>query len=337
MTITSLGYAGTIAPHAPWAQYQQSLGHDYMVAGVDALKVSVVTGGTRQLSIASGMAGGKGILDTVTSETVQLPTVASGTNWFLIVLRRTWGLTKATTLEVINAGTDPSILPARSMNPGVVDDQPLALVPLAAGSNTPGAVVDLRVIGTHAKGIYLAFDERVLQYMLQPGVHVRIGLTVWSRVLNSTGTGYTWVKDTAAVVLPSASNASVMTLDSTSTSKWAFNGTGTRILQDRNTINLGVSVFRTTGTITMGDGGNVGNVKVGTLLPAYRPAFPQLCDVEYRGRKTASGGNLWAQGLLQVNPAGEIYFLSGVQGLHIYPSATERAFTGSCTYLIQGS
>src|SRR5690242_2620347 len=181
--INSIGYAGTIGPNDVWAQLQAILGARYTVSGPGDARVTSVSTGTREVTVAAGSIGGQGILDQITSDvTVQLPTVASGTEWFLIVARRTWGLTQATSLTWIDAGSSATI-PARNTTPGTIDDQPLALVPLTAGSTAPGTPIDLRVIGASKTGPAIAFSTLALSYYDDPGAQVRIGTDVWTRVV----------------------------------------------------------------------------------------------------------------------------------------------------------
>src|SRR5690606_19607196 len=122
MAITSYGYAGTVAPNEVWARMQYGLGRRYWVYDGNDCIVSPSTTTVRGVSVAPGWLGGWGILDHITSaETVQLPTVPSGTSYFLIVARRSWGTNQATTIEYIDAGTSaPSTLSALERGtPGV--------------------------------------------------------------------------------------------------------------------------------------------------------------------------------------------------------------------------
>jgi len=198
----SPGYAGAYMFNADWAKIQRGLGAKYWVDDLAALKVTPKTGGTREVNIAAGIGGGHGILDTNdATATVQLPTVASGTSYFMIVLKRTWGVTQASTFGYIAAGTSSATLPTRATDPGnTADDQPLALVSLASGSTNPVVVADLRAIG-HGKDELLAFDERVLQYINWPGARVTIGEKQWFRRINIAGNAFEWATTDNTVVL----------------------------------------------------------------------------------------------------------------------------------------
>lgn len=196
----SPGYPGTIQA-ATWAQMQRGLGARYWVDDQAALKVTPKSDGTREVNIAGGYAGGYGIMDHNNGvATLQLPTVPSGTKWFLVCLRRTWGSTNASSFVAIDAGTSDTALPTRNTNPGTIDDQPLALVSLASGAAVPGTVHDLRLIGT-AKDDYLANHDLVRQYADWLGIRLRVGQTDWQRILNVSGTP-TWLQVGAAAAAP---------------------------------------------------------------------------------------------------------------------------------------
>lgn len=183
--IDSFGYEGTIAANDVWARVQSIIGARYTVAGATAAQVTAVSAGTREVKIAAGSLGGHGILDEITADiTLQLPVVASGTEWFLIIAKRTWGLTQATSIDYVPAGTAP-VIPTRVTDPGVEDDQPLALVSLTAGSSVPGTPIDLRVVGSDRSGGLIAFDELALSYFNEPGSVVQIGNSLWTRILDS--------------------------------------------------------------------------------------------------------------------------------------------------------
>lgn len=185
MTINSWGYEGSIMPNVDWALMQYALGHQYFVLDDASVKVTPAGDGTREVDISPGFFGGQGILDqNDASVRLQLPTVASGTNYFMIVARRTWGATQATTFDFIDAGTGAT-LPVRNVSPGTLDDQPLALVPVVAGNTVPGNPIDLRAIGHSKGGPYFANSNLVLAYLDRVGTVVQIGNETWTRGLAS--------------------------------------------------------------------------------------------------------------------------------------------------------
>lgn len=190
----SYGYDGPITADV-WALMQQGVGTDYAAATVTACRVTATTSGAQ---VGAGAIAGWGVLDVLPAPVgVALAAPGSGTSWWMIVARRTWGSTKATTFVAIPAGTGarPTVLPARNTTPGTADDQPLALVGWTAGQSQPGTVVDLRVCGP--AGQQLAFDQQALQYLERPGRLVRIGTTNWVCGMNLSGT-LEWVSGSDA-------------------------------------------------------------------------------------------------------------------------------------------
>lgn len=184
----SYGYDGPITADV-WAIMQQGLGTDYACATNSA---GIVTPNTTGVQVNSGVISGWGILDVIAAPVgVALTAPGSGQSWWMIVARRTWGSTKATTFVAIPAGTArPSVLPTRNTNPGTIDDQPLALIGWAAGQSQPTFNVDLRVTGM--AGQQLAFYPEALQYLIRPGRQVRIGLTDYVCAQNPTTGALEW-------------------------------------------------------------------------------------------------------------------------------------------------
>jgi hypothetical protein len=195
MTITSLGYSGTIAPNVGWANMQQVLGSRYMVASHTDCVVSPLVGGTRQIQVSTGYMGGWGILDQITAtETLTLATVASGIHYWLICAHRNW-TTPVTTITAIDAGTAlPATMPTRSTSPGTTDDQPLALVSIAAGATNPVVIYDLRAIGGpnfYNMSASLQNLPNWLSYMAIEGSTVYTGNKRWYRSVNQfTGNAF---------------------------------------------------------------------------------------------------------------------------------------------------
>lgn len=203
MTITSVGYAGTVDDEQ-WARLIPAAGGAfYSVETSGAFRVTAAAG-TRTVQIAGGTGGASAYGVRAVSDTaVQKPldAVPSGTRWDMIVLRRNWA-TKQSTIEVVQGGSARA-LPARTNNPGIADDQPLALVRVAAGQTTIQEIVDLRC-AVHNGGA-VAWDDLVRTYLDQLGTSVRIGNNDWTRVTNASGAA-TWVSsdetDTGWVNVP---------------------------------------------------------------------------------------------------------------------------------------
>lgn len=192
MAIISHGYTGAVN-NVQWAAMAGSLGFDYVAKGVDDWRITAVPGGTRTVRIAPGTIGGGGVLDTNSAPIdTPLPNVTSGSRWFLVVARRTWQTVNATTIHVI-AGTAVKQLPIRDTGFGDQDDQPLALVRIAAGQTLPAEIIDLRVVGNN-NGVMVGFDSLCLEYVDTVGTVVRIGDAEWTRTLNSSGAAV-WSND----------------------------------------------------------------------------------------------------------------------------------------------
>lgn len=196
MTFTSIGYAGQITA-ANWATLAPSLGRAYSIGTMPSLRCTVASG-DRRITVASGQAFGHGIADTFTAETKAFDAQASGIRYDTLVVRRHWG-NKATTLEIVKGTSTKAIAAARQATPGAVDDQPIALIRITAGSTVPIIEADLRCwVNT---GGALALHELALSYLdTGLGAHVRIGTDEW--VMQSlNGTTWGWVKEEPQSVL----------------------------------------------------------------------------------------------------------------------------------------
>ncbi|MDF2578430.1 MAG: hypothetical protein K0S49_9 [Microbacterium sp.] len=182
MTITTYGYAGEVDEIA-YAESNIYGGVRYGVAGFADFRPTAGTG-DRGVSIAAGTAIGGGVRAVNDAPVnLNLASVGSGSRWDLIVLRRDWGAGTATL--VVIEGSSTKALPARNADVGDVDDQPIALCRVAAGSSAVAEIVDLRVFpgdgGAHAR------DILVLSFMDRLGTMLRIGSSLWSRELDAAG------------------------------------------------------------------------------------------------------------------------------------------------------
>lgn len=193
MAITSIGYERAIT----YAQLGVLLAHagaSYSVFGTDDFAVSAGVG-DRALSVQPGQAYGMGILDT-SDELVTLTgaSVASGSRWDLVALRRNWtaGGVGATTPVLIQGGPT-KVLPARSVTQGVEDDHPIALVRFAAGQAAVQEVEDLRV--WHGDGGCFARSRMVRDFLTRIGTHLYINDRTYVRRINSSGSPE-WATDT---------------------------------------------------------------------------------------------------------------------------------------------
>jgi len=201
MTINSVGFAGTVSD-AQWANMVARVGSAfYSVDDFASFRVTTAVG-VRNLQVAPGGASAFGIYavsDAV--ENLTLPAAASGVRWDLIVLRRNWS-TKKSTIEIIPGGSTRA-LPPRTVTPGTLVDQPLALVCVAAGSTGIVEIADVRCI-VHNGGA-MAYDDLARSYLTHIGTEIRIGNLVWNRVTNAGGTP-SWVStdvtDSSWVAVP---------------------------------------------------------------------------------------------------------------------------------------
>ena len=167
MAITSIGYPGTIAPGEDWANLQRALGKHLAVDEPHAFRVTASSTGTRQVKVAGpGRAMGEGILDELdaTVEMPSLPSVPSGSKYFLIVLNRHWDDDSGGFRSELGyiEGTAARAIPAYVKTPGVLSQQPLALVRITAGNTVPTEIVDLRVVSTDGAGGNIVYDDLAL-------------------------------------------------------------------------------------------------------------------------------------------------------------------------------
>ncbi|WP_324644146.1 hypothetical protein [Pseudarthrobacter sp. LT1] len=152
----------------------------YGVYGPGDFKVTAHPSIPYAVLVKQGRAHGYGVTDEAEiDQVVQCATIASGTRWDLIVVRRNWqpALGGPSTLEVIQAGADPIIPATRKIGPGVEDDQPLFLVKWQGGTSAPVEFIDLRVWAGNG-GLY-AKSELVRTYLTDVGTEVNISGAKW--------------------------------------------------------------------------------------------------------------------------------------------------------------
>lgn len=146
MAITSVGYDGVVN-ETQWAALIKKVGAaEYGVVGVDDWKVTPVVGADRTVSIAPGKGWGHGVFDENTAAVaLQLDPITTGVRYDLIVMRRDWTGTGGVSTFAKVTGTDAVQIPTgRTTGPGVIDEQPIALVQVIAGQATVGVIRDLR-------------------------------------------------------------------------------------------------------------------------------------------------------------------------------------------------
>lgn len=178
MAILSIGYDGTV-DERQWAKIQASTASVYGVSTPASWKVTAVAGSDRTVAIATGSGWGHHVFDeSDTNYTLQGDTVASGSRWDMVVLRRDWGPVGGgpSSFKLIK-GSSIKVLPLRANNPGVLDEQPLALVQFSAGQTQPTAIVDLRCWASN--GGMEVMDKLTLTYLEVPGADVKLDSSLW--------------------------------------------------------------------------------------------------------------------------------------------------------------
>lgn len=181
MSLTSKGYAGAIYP-ADWAVLAPALGHRYGVLTSGAWRVTAMTNGLLQSKVAAGSGFGRGIVDTETADTVlnHAPnTVAGTTRWDPVFAHRDFTAKLTTFTTETGSTSQTAAIALRVSILGLLDDQPIGLVPIVAGSSNPGAPISLRCY--QGEGGTVADDVLALQYLTDPGTTVLIGTDLWFR------------------------------------------------------------------------------------------------------------------------------------------------------------
>lgn len=188
VAIVSVGYDGTV-DETQWANLIGKAGSsEYGVDLAGDFGVNPVAGQDRTVRVAPGKAWGHGVLDVMDVEqTLQFALPASGDRYDMIVLRRDWQPPGgSTTLAIVQGSASSVTLPARNTGTlGVLDDQPIALVRVSAGSTSVSITADLRVWARN--GGATAKDTRALQYLGALGALVEISGSLWQRRAGSTG------------------------------------------------------------------------------------------------------------------------------------------------------
>lgn len=191
ITGSSLGYAGEITEVTGKDFWNRIGASKYGVVGSGDLKVTTTTG-DRMLLVAAGVAWGHNIQDTLdTSVSVQLSSVASGSRWDLIVVRR--DVTAKTSIEVVT-GTSSKTLPSLTSTAASHPDQPIALCRVDAGVTTVQEIIDLRCWAANG-GMYAA-DLLARDYLNIPGARVRIGGIHYEYVPDANGAFFWEARET---------------------------------------------------------------------------------------------------------------------------------------------
>jgi len=196
MAITSIGYDGTV-DESDWAKLMgQAARSTYGVADRTHWRVTTHPTLARGVSIATGSGWGHGVYDT-SDTTVSLAgaTISSGTRWDMVVARRNWSGTGGSTTFAMITGTSTKALPVRNVNPGSLDDQPIALVQFTAGQSAATAIVDLRIWSGSGGGMY-AQDLLARDYTNGAGTRLFVNGEDWVSTTDSSG-NQAWVRASA--------------------------------------------------------------------------------------------------------------------------------------------
>lgn len=173
-----------------WADAHPSIGlATYGVRSPLHWKVTAVAGQDRTVSINAGQGFGYGVTDkTYENETIQLDTIASGSRWDMIAVRRDWTPTAGQTKFVkVNGGASAVIPGGRQASPGGIDDQPIALVQVTAGQTQPTGFIDLRTWAGDGGGLVAAHDL-VRSFLGKTGTRLWIDGVEWIRVSGANDT-----------------------------------------------------------------------------------------------------------------------------------------------------
>ena len=144
MALTSVGFGDDTVDERDWARINGATGSPYSYLSIDAWR-PYAAGGTRTVSFAQGTTLGWGVEVTTDGGTsISLPAAGSGTVSYLVCLRRRGGAGQRTgeLVALLMSGASPV---GRQSNPGTVDDQPLCIATVTAGSNTVTSIRDMRV------------------------------------------------------------------------------------------------------------------------------------------------------------------------------------------------
>ena len=142
----SVGY-DEIIYEQEWSRLTGYLGQLYACGGPNHFKVTA-SDAAHSVRVGAGEKYGRGVLDTNgTTITLTLDPTTSGQRWDTIYVRRNWQTAAnggESSVRVSKGGSSQAPVAGLRHEPGVVDDDILALVQTTAGIVAPTAVVDMR-------------------------------------------------------------------------------------------------------------------------------------------------------------------------------------------------
>lgn len=300
---TSSGYtaASALDPSidtVEWASLQAAFGKEYFVQHDTAARVTLLSGttfriGTGASPSAPQIIGGGGVVDVLTGPTSVTPPTpgTNGTLYYPIYARRTWQATNATSFEYGASQTTPVFPTSRNTNPGVIDDQPLALVSITKNGTTITAAVveDLRCIG-YGGGYYLINSTMVMDYMSRPGYRFRTaGGDEWVILLNGSR------RLLSSEIVTSSGIGTIGTY----ADGWNDAPGTCYMLRDGRHRSMFLELRRQSGTIAVGASGHVDDEIVRKLDAGDKPAFMVVASGLYK-----NSGDYGCT--LTVTPAGDV-------------------------------
>lgn len=266
MAITSVGYDGTV-DEVQWASMVSKVGgYEYGVDKAGDFAVSQ-SAGTRMITIAAGLAWGRGVMDiSDAASVIQLDAVTTGSRYDLIAIRRAWGPVNGGPSElVVIKGTSAKTLPAnRHSNPGVSDDQPLALVRVQSGSASIPEIIDLRVWGRNG-GQLFAKNDLVRSYLATVGTELNVAGVLWQYVPSTNGTA-AWIKH------GTRSDSGWVTINTGWKSGWGAAGDYIRYKTKNGITQLLVRFTRTGASIPLPSHSDLSNIPVCVIPSAAQPS-----------------------------------------------------------------
>jgi len=332
-TIVSYGYTGAIEPNVPFATWQMVVGQrGYWCKDSGDCKPTGLSTGTYQVQIAPGWLGAHGVADNVTeAEVVPLTPPSSGRLYYLIVLHRDWSASTSTFQALPGGNSLPSSLPSRTTGPGVADDQPIALVSLAAGDTVPTITYDLRMWGGNERLNCFDMPVNFLSFNQFSGNRIRFtsGFT-YEWVLNpSTLNGY-W--DVDPEIVRSGPNLGNGLSIGPIGPGWSGPGSvETRGKRSGNKMEILFQARRIGTTLTFSDSqGNVdgGDSTVFTVgNTSWQPPYSIPLDIVYYSSSGASYG-----GSGQYNPNGTVVIQSGAPGTNIGKTSSGISFRAQANW-----
>jgi hypothetical protein len=157
MTILSYGYADGSVQAQQWALMAGFMGHGPTVAGASDWNVTAVTGVDRRVQVALGTGFGRGVLDVSdTAVNLDLPTT-TGVKYATIFAHRNWA-GGVTYFRYSTYGTTNAVSANLYNDPGVLDDQPLAIVRVTGGVQVPTVMSDERITIAQARSRWMPWQ-----------------------------------------------------------------------------------------------------------------------------------------------------------------------------------